>query len=156
MRRLLVAVLLSAMMTSALGAQGFEGARAGVTRSRAIEASPGTIVANTFSDTRADTLVGLPFAPRLRPYAPLISAAVPGGGQLLLGNGRFVVYAAVEAISWWKYRKDRSEVAQQTEAFKQIANGFARAPFSKNPKDGDWAYYEQMFDRLESGPYSES
>ena len=34
---------------------------------------------------------------------------IPGAGQFMLGNDRFVGYLAVEALAWWKYAKDISE-----------------------------------------------
>lgn len=156
MRCLLVVVTVVVMVGAAsageLGAQGVDGARAGVARQLSMDSPDG----RAMIAPQADTVVVPWLAPGARPYAPLISAVVPGGGQLLLGKGRFVVYAAVEAIGWWKYQKDRGEMGQQTDAFKQMASGFARAPFAKKPQDREWAYYEQMFDWLESGSYSKS
>jgi hypothetical protein len=67
--------------------------------------------------------------------------------QLAPGNGRFVAYVVVEAISWWNYRKESQRVGSETEAFKQLANGVARAAYSwSKPADREWAYYEQMRD----------
>lgn len=90
----------------------------------------------------------------LRPYAPLVSAVVPGGGQIILGDNRFVAYLAVEVLAWWKYRKDTREQADQEALFKDIARRVARSHFSATLPDADWAYYEQMRDFLESGAYS--
>lgn len=142
---------LGVVFVSALGAQRVNGGRAGVASrsdSSAVFASVRVAAAPP------DSLFVLPLAPRLRVYAPLISAVIPGGGQLALGNGRFVAYAVAEAIGWWNYRKNRNELAQETEAFKQLANGVARAAYTSKPADREWAYYEQMRDRKESGAYS--
>lgn len=91
---------------------------------------------------------------RLRPYAPLTSVVVPGSGQLLLGQDRFVVYATVEALVWWQYGKHAREQSQQERAYKDIARQVARAHFSSSAPDGPWSYYETMRDWSESGEYS--
>jgi len=90
----------------------------------------------------------------LRPYAPLVSAVLPGGGQLILGENRFIAYAAVELFGWWQYRKNIHERSRQEAAYKALARSVARSHFSANPPDADWAYYEQMRDFKESGVYS--
>lgn len=91
---------------------------------------------------------------RLRPFAPLASAALPGSGQYILGNDRFFVYAAAEIVGWWRFSKNAREQSQQEAAFKSIARTVARSHFTKNAPDGDWTYYETMRDFLESGLYS--
>lgn len=110
-------------------------------------------------DSVAHRTVGDPFTKMVasravRPYAPLISAVVPGGGQLVLGNNRFVAYMAVELLSLWKYRQDTREQANQEALFKDIARKVARSHFSTTLPDADWTYYEKMKDFLESGAYS--
>ncbi|HEY4129186.1 MAG TPA: hypothetical protein VGM50_01115 [Gemmatimonadaceae bacterium] len=94
--------------------------------------------------------------PHLPPkrYAALVSAIIPGGGQYLLGNDRFMAYAAVEFLTWFKFAKDAREKSQQEATFRDIARRVARANFSPNPPDGSWTYYEAMRDFLESGNYS--
>lgn len=87
-------------------------------------------------------------------YAPLASAVVPGSGQFLLGNDRFIAYASVELLAWWKYFKDSHDQAIQEAAFKDIARRVARSHFSTTLPDGPWSYYEAMRDFLESGRYS--
>ena len=77
--------------------------------------------------------------PQTRQYAPLVSAVVPGSGQYLLGQDRFVVYAAVEALVWWQYGKHAREQVQQQRAFKEFARQVARAHFSANAPDGPWS-----------------
>lgn len=94
--------------------------------------------------------------PRTRQYAPLLSAVVPGSGQYLLGQDRFVVYAAVEALVWWQYGKHAGEQVQQQRAFKEFARRVARAHFSANAPDGPWSYYEAMRDFSQSGDYSKA
>ena len=146
--------MLSGGLACALGAQSVDGGRAGFARARQTEspAAPASVVPG--ASAPSDSVLGLSATPRLRPYAPLISAVVPGGGQFLLGNGRALVYAVIEVIGWWNYQKNRNDVGQQTDAFKAIASGVARSAFTAHPQDGPWAYYEQMRDREESGVYS--
>lgn len=95
-------------------------------------------------------------APISRPYAPLASLVLPGGGQYLLGDNRFVAYGAVEVVSWFLYGKDRQDQRRQEALFKDLARQVARAHFSATFPDAPWAYYEQMRDWLESGAYSQS
>jgi hypothetical protein len=92
----------------------------------------------------------------LRQYAPLTSAFVPGSGQFLLGQDRFVVYATVEALLWWQYGKHTREQNQQQRAFKDLAREVPRAHFSTNAPDGPWSYYEAMRDWQESGDFSKA
>lgn len=87
-------------------------------------------------------------------FAAVSSAVVPGAGQFILGNDRFVAYAAVEFLTWLKYAKDVREKAQSEASFRDIARRVARANFSSSPPDGNWTYYEAMRDYLESGNYS--
>ena len=91
---------------------------------------------------------------RTRQYAPLASALIPGSGQYMLGQDRFIVYAAVEAIVWWQYGKHAREQVQQERAFKDVARQVARAHFSNTAPDGPWSYYEAMRDWVESGAFS--
>jgi hypothetical protein len=89
-------------------------------------------------------------------YAPIASAIVPGAGQFMLGHDRFVAYAAVEVLTWWKYFKDSHEQIRQETLYKELARGAARSHFSTALPDGGWSYYEQMRDWKESGRYSQT
>jgi hypothetical protein len=149
-----VRCVLCAVIARHVAAQGVEGARAGVIAARQSDSSNSKTVVAAVSATHRDSVFAWQIAPRVRGYAPLISAVVPGGGQLVLGEGRFLVYTVIEVIGWWNYQKNRNELSHETEVFKAIASGVARAPFTANPQDREWAYYEQMRDFLESGPYS--
>lgn len=94
-------------------------------------------------------------AKRVSPqYAPVASFILPGTGQILQNKDRGVVYLAVEAISWWKYARDKHEASRQVGVYKDIARRIARAQFSPNGPDGSWEYYEKLRDWPESGPYS--
>jgi len=88
--------------------------------------------------------------------APLASVLVPGAGQAILRQNRFVAYLAVEGFVWLQYFKDRRDWRQQRAAYRDLAAQVARSPFTTNPAVGDWAYYESMEHFLESGVYSRS
>jgi hypothetical protein len=88
--------------------------------------------------------------------APVLSAIVPGSGQFMQGKDRSIVYAAIEALAWWKFARDWNERSNQSDAFKDLARRVARARFTPNGPDGDWIYYEAMRDHKESGLYSKS
>lgn len=89
-----------------------------------------------------------------RTLAPIASAIIPGSGQAILGQNRFLGYLALEAVAWWRYSTDVRERAGQTERYKDVAGRVARAQFSTSPRDTEWVYYEQMRDYVESGQYS--
>lgn len=143
LRSLLVATAMLSIAFISVGAQSAE--PTGVSVRRRADAVPVALEGgpSRWSESKA-----------LRPYAPLVSAVVPGGGQIILGDNRFVAYLAVEVLAWWKYRKDTREQADQEALFKDIARRVARSHFSATLPDADWAYYEQMRDFLESGAYS--
>jgi len=148
-----------AAMARVARAQSFDAARAGVAAPHA-NLRDLSFTARVPVDS-ADTSKSVRAAPfhvsrAARPYAPLASALVPGSGQIILGQDRFVVYAAVEVFSWWAYAKNRREQSQQEDAFKSIAAGVARAHFTNSPRDTLWAYYEAMRDWKASGYFSKS
>lgn len=124
---------------------------AGVTSSRALSTSDST----TRRLFRA-SVSGRRVSDRVDQYAPIASALVPGAGQYMLGHDRFVAYAAVELLTWWKYFKDAREQNRQESLFKELARDAARSHFSTSLPDGGWTYYEQMRDWMESGRYSKS
>jgi hypothetical protein len=86
--------------------------------------------------------------------APVLSVILPGAGQFTQKKQRFLVYASVEALYWWRYSKDVSERRRSEADFKDLARRVARAHFRPNTGDGDWTYYETMRDYLESGNFS--
>jgi hypothetical protein len=86
-------------------------------------------------------------------WTPLASAVVPGAGQALLDQDRFVVYAAVEGIGWLRYIAERREGARQRGAYRELANRVARAFFTIDPQAGNFEYYERMQHYAESGVF---
>jgi hypothetical protein len=146
-------VLVCSTPSSAKG-QRFEGLRAGVTRG--FDHAP--VEAATVTEASTDSLVASSASLHVhlppKRYAALVSAIIPGGGQYILGNDRFIAYVAVEFLTWLKYAKDVREKSQSERSFRDVARRVARANFSPNPSDGNWTYYEAMRDYLESGNYS--
>lgn len=141
-------VILVVVFTNAIGAGAQRVDPAGATaRSRS-----DSIASSTF---RLSTNGPRASAQALR-FAPIASAIAPGAGQLMLGHDRFIAYAAVEVLTWWKYIKDSQEQNRQEALFKELARGAARSHFSTTLPDGGWSYYELMRDWLESGRYSQS
>jgi hypothetical protein len=147
MRGLTYLVVACAVATSEGQAQSLEGARAGVAPAVAID-----------SLAAAPIRVATPFRTpsSWRKFAPLASLIVPGSGQALLGDDRFVGYLAVEALAWWMYAKDIHERSARESQFKELAREVARVHYSTTFPDADWAYYEWMRDKLESGVYSKT
>jgi len=144
--RITVWVLATLSLAGSALAQGVDAGRAGVARSAGGRAP----------DSVAWTPLGLsaPVSDRQRALAPIASLVLPGSGQWLLRQDRFLGYVAVEALAWWKYTTDVHERAAQVEQYKDIARRVARAQFSAAPRDTAWVYYEWMRDYLESGQYS--
>lgn len=111
---------------------------------------------------RADTLVVIdPFAripaPPSEPawWMPLASAAVPGAGQALLRQDRFIAYATVEAVAWLRFSTERREGRRQRRAYRDLANRVARVWFSTEFPTGNFEYYERMQHFVESGVFDE-
>jgi hypothetical protein len=120
--------------------------------------APATWYQTTSDTSREAASVPWHVSAQAAKYAPIASAVIPGSGQVLLGNDRFIGYLAVEVLSWWKYAKDVSEQRSQEAAFKSLARRQARSHFTTDSPDllpdADWAYYEKMRDYLESGSFS--
>jgi len=101
------------------------------------------------------SLVGLPkdsVAPATA-WAVLASAVLPGTGQALLGQDRFIAYLAVEAFAWARYRADAREGQRARASYRRLASEVARRPFSATRPLGDFEYYERMEKFPESGVF---
>jgi hypothetical protein len=106
-----------------------------------------------------ETRRSLPFrSPTVQKFSPIASVIIPGSGQYMLGNDRFIGYLAVEVLSWLQYAKNAREQTTQEAEFKSLARRVARAGFASGSPDdlpdADWAYYEHMREWDESGAYS--
>lgn len=89
-------------------------------------------------------------------WAPLVSAAIPGGGQAVLGQDRSLAYFAVEAYGWLRYASDVREARRQRDGYRHLAARVARANLSENRPAGDFEYYERMEQYVESGVFDAS
>jgi hypothetical protein len=86
-------------------------------------------------------------------YAPLASAVLPGTGQALLQQQRFLPYLALEGYAILQLLADSREAQRQRSAYRDLAKTVARAPLSPVTPVGDWEYYERMEHYVESGAY---
>ena len=89
-------------------------------------------------------------------WMPLASAVVPGAGQALLRQDRFVAYATVETVAWLRFTAERREGRRQRRAYRDLANRVARAWFSTEFPSGNFEYYERMQHYVESGVFDEN
>lgn len=102
--------------------------------------------------THASFDAGEPRLPR-GVLPPLASALLPGSGQALLGQDRFVAYLAVEGYAWLRYAADAADAKRRRGEYRALASRVARAAFVAEPPTGDFAYYERMKHWLESGVF---
>lgn len=87
-------------------------------------------------------------------WLPLASFIVPGSGQLLLGQNRFVAYFAAEGYALFGYFNERAEMLRERDRSQGLARDVARALFEGTKPVGAWAYYEEMEKFVESGVYT--
>jgi hypothetical protein len=88
-----------------------------------------------------------------RRVAPVASLILPGTGQALLHQDRFVAYLALEAWAVLEYSNQRTEARRQQARFRELARDVARALYGPSRPVGDWAYYESMEHYVESGVF---
>lgn len=82
-----------------------------------------------------------------------VSALVPGGGQWLLGQGRWVPYLAVESWAWLQYRSRYQTGRQLARRYRELARQVPRR-ISPGPRpDGPFEYYEAMSKYSASGAF---
>ncbi len=87
-------------------------------------------------------------------WVPVASAVLPGSGQALLGQNRFIAYLAVEGFALLGYLDQRNEQARDRNRFQTLAANIARSQFPGDRPSGPWAYYEQMEHFIESGVFN--
>ena len=88
---------------------------------------------------RAQDAVPADADPKSPPPSPLLagvlSALIPGSGQLLQGDQRGWVYLGVEVAAWWSYLAVHAAGAQSEEDYRQFADA-----------SWDWQRYESVTD----------
>ena len=85
----------------------------------------------------------------------LLSTFVPGLGQRVQGQGRWVGYAAVEVWAWLQYFSRRKEGRALQREYRDLAWFVARRFSSGVRQDGDWEYYEALTKYAASGAYDD-
>jgi hypothetical protein len=82
----------------------------------------------------------------------LLSAVVPGTGQLTLGQRRGWIYLALEAVAWGLYVNRRSAGADGRDAYRDFA--WQEARLRDHPRvEGPFDYYETMSKWDRSGAF---
>lgn len=157
--RVATCIVLAAFAGRQASAQGAGQARSGVTRAAAAAAEACAIAvpcnrpsAVVTLHTARDVEPGLGAAERRR-WAPVASLLLPGTGQALLRQDRFVAYLALEAWSLLEFSNQRTEARRQQARYRSLARDVARALYGPNSPVGSWAYYEAMEHHLESGVF---
>lgn len=87
-------------------------------------------------------------------WAPVASALAPGAGQAVLGQDRWLAYAALEGMALLRFVADREEARREQRGYRQIADRVARALYTTGkPPAGGFEYYETMEKWVASGVY---
>lgn len=93
------------------------------------------------------------FGARGRSLAIIASLILPGAGQALLRQERFVPYAAAEAFFLMRYAQHSRDARRERDRYRALASNVARSPFSPARPHGTFEYYESMASYLESGAF---
>ncbi|MHB1312696.1 MAG: hypothetical protein ACYC3L_11835 [Gemmatimonadaceae bacterium] len=142
----LVAVVLAAG-AGRLGAQSLASAPAGIAR---LSARTEEMAAAGKEQSPLGRRLAVAERRRLAPVASLI---LPGTGQALLHQDRFVAYLALEAWAVLEFANQRTEARRQQTRFRNLARDVARSLYGPARPVGDWAYYESMEHYVESGVF---
>lgn len=81
------------------------------------------------------------------------SLILPGAGQALLRQERFVPYAAAEAFFVMRYAQHFRDARRERDRYRALAASVARAPFGTARGHGSFDYYESMEHFVESGAF---
>lgn len=87
-------------------------------------------------------------------WVPLASAAVPGSGQAMLGQDRFIAYLAVELFAVLGYVDQHNAQMRATSRYEGLAANVARSFYPGPYPTGNWAYYEIMEHYPQSGVFN--
>jgi len=87
-------------------------------------------------------------------WVPLASAALPGTGQALLGQDRFIAYLAVEGFALFGYLDQRAALNRATSRYQSLAANISRSQYPGPYPVGTWAYYESMEHYKQSGEFN--
>ncbi len=87
-------------------------------------------------------------------WVPLASAVVPGAGQALLGQDRFVAYLATEAFLLVRIHDRNQEAVRERDRSQALARDVARVIYGGARPVGPWSYYEDMEKYAESGVFN--
>jgi hypothetical protein len=131
------ATLRSGMLLAALAAwalpawaQQVSHAQAGVARVRVDTVAPGRGVPR---------IGGAPLGEaERRRWAPVASLILPGAGQALLHQDRFVAYLALEAWSVLEFANQRTEARRQRNRYQALAREVARSLYGPTHPVGTW------------------
>lgn len=83
----------------------------------------------------------------------LFSALVPGAGQRMLGQSRWVPYLALEAWAWLTYFDRAREGRRLERQYRDLAWSVARLASAGPRRDGAFEYYEALGKYVASGAY---
>jgi hypothetical protein len=87
-------------------------------------------------------------------WVPLASTVLPGTGQALLGQDRFIAYLAVEGFVILDYFKFSAQEQSERTRSLALALDVARSLFPGPHPVGSWPYYESMERYIESGVFN--
>jgi hypothetical protein len=108
----------------------------------------GSLQRSTGTDAAAERVSLLPG------IAFLASAAVPGSGQLVLGEDRGVAYLAIELWSWRTYLDRRAQGRELEARYRDLAWSVARRVSVGARRDTVFEYYEAMTKHPASGAFN--
>jgi hypothetical protein len=144
-----IALLVLLGVARALPAQYETLARAGVNRPPAARDDAPAVAVPAPADGAARPLS----AAERRRWAPVASLMLPGLGQSVLHQDRFVAYLALEAWAVLELANQRTEARRQQNRYRVLARDVARSVYGPTRPVGPWAYYELMEHYVESGVF---
>lgn len=81
------------------------------------------------------------------------SLIVPGSGQYMLKQGRWVPYLALETWAWIQYRDHKRESRRLAADYRDLAWSIARRVSTGERRDTSFAYYEALTHFVASGAF---